>query len=184
MVSELIDVTTCTWNRQLLLQHFLPADVSNILSIPIGEHMEDFVSWHFDSKGIFSVKSAYKIHVDMERRASVTQVGQGSTNESLKTEVFHKLWKVQCPPKVHHFLWRFANNNNHPLYMNIARRGVELDTRCAVCHRLFEDGGHLFMSCKFVKQRWRSLMLEDDRLNTQGSKKKKSCSLASPHSKF
>jgi hypothetical protein len=79
----------------------------------------------------------------MERRASVAQVGQGSANESLKNEVFGKLWKVQCPPKVHHFLWRFAHNS-HPLYMNIARRGVELDTRCAACHNFFEDGGIYF----------------------------------------
>jgi hypothetical protein len=48
--------------------------------------------------------------------------------------------------------------------MNIARRGVELDTRCAVCHKYFEDGGHLFLTCKFAKQRWQCLLLEDVRL--------------------
>jgi hypothetical protein len=79
----------------------------------------------------------------MEMRASVAQVGHGSTTDSLKTEVFGKLWKLQCPPKVHHFLWRFAHNS-HPLYMNIARKGVQLDTRCAICNTLFEDGGICF----------------------------------------
>ena len=48
--------------------------------------------------------------------------------------------------------------------MNIERKGVDLDTRCAVCNRLFEDGGHLFLKCKFIKQRWRALLLEDVRL--------------------
>ena len=48
--------------------------------------------------------------------------------------------------------------------MNIARKGVELDTRCAVCHKHFEDGGYLFLKCKLAKQRWRSLLLEDVRL--------------------
>jgi hypothetical protein len=48
--------------------------------------------------------------------------------------------------------------------MNIARRGVDLDTRCAVCNKFFEDGGHLFLKCKYAKQRWRALMLEDVRL--------------------
>jgi hypothetical protein len=47
------------------------------------------------------------------------------------------------------------------MYMNIARRGVDLDTRCAICHKFFEDGGHLFLNCKHVKQRWRGLLLED-----------------------
>lgn len=48
--------------------------------------------------------------------------------------------------------------------MNIRRRGVELDTRCAVCGRLFEDGGHLFLNCKMVKPCWRALQLEEVRL--------------------
>lgn len=124
---------------------------------------EDFIAWHFDSKGVFSVKSAYKVHVEMEKRSAVTQVCQGSNFTPLRTEVFRKIWKIPCPPKVHHLLWRLAHNS-HPLYLNIARRGVELDTRCEVCHKYFEDGGHLFLACKSAKQRWRSLMLEDVRL--------------------
>jgi hypothetical protein len=48
--------------------------------------------------------------------------------------------------------------------MNIARRGVELDMKCAVCQKLFEDGSYLFLKCKYVKQRWRALLLEDVRL--------------------
>uniref|UniRef100_A0A8I7BHK6 Reverse transcriptase zinc-binding domain-containing protein n=1 Tax=Hordeum vulgare subsp. vulgare TaxID=112509 RepID=A0A8I7BHK6_HORVV len=48
--------------------------------------------------------------------------------------------------------------------MNIARRGVVLDTSCVVCHRLFEDGGHLFFRCKGVKPLWRGLQIEDIRM--------------------
>jgi hypothetical protein len=33
---------------------------------------------------------------------------------------------------------------------NLARRGMELDTRCVVSNRLDEDGGHLFCKCKYV----------------------------------
>jgi hypothetical protein len=163
MVDELIDGTTGTWKRSLIEQCFLPADVPIILSIPLREQSEDFVAWHFDSKGLFSVKSAYKVHVDMMKRSCISQEGQMSEGVTVKNEVFKKIWQVQCPPKVHHFLWRLAHNS-HPLHMNIARRGVDLDTRCAVCHKYFEDGGHLFLTCKFAKQRWRILMLEDVRL--------------------
>lgn len=35
-----------------------------------------------------------------------------------------------------------------------------MDTRCAVCGRLFEDGGYLFFKCKLAKHRWRALLLE------------------------
>lgn len=47
--------------------------------------------------------------------------------------------------------------------MNIERRGVDLDTRCSVCGRLFEDGGHLFLGCKEVKKVWRATQLENVR---------------------
>ena len=96
------------------------------------EDSDDFVAWHFDNLGRFSVKSAYKVHIDVERQSAVRQEGQGSDSISVKNEVFAKLWKAKCPPKVHHFLWRMAHNS-HPLYMNIERKGVHLDTRCAVC---------------------------------------------------
>jgi hypothetical protein len=76
------------------------------------------------------------------------------------TEGLEKNWKLESPPKVHHFLWRFGHNR-HPLHMNIARHGVELDTMCVVCNRLFEDGGHLFLRCKEAKACWRALKLDD-----------------------
>jgi hypothetical protein len=47
--------------------------------------------------------------------------------------------------------------------MNIKRKRVELDTRCPMCNRMDEDGGHLFLKCKCVKHIWRSLLLEDVR---------------------
>jgi hypothetical protein len=160
MVADLIDHSTLAWNHQLIAQHFHVDDIPIILSIPIRADSEDFIAWHFDEKGQFLVKIAYKVHVEMECKSAIRQEGQGSNSLSIKHEVFKQIWKVQCPPKVHHFLWRLAHNS-HPLYMNIARRGVDLDTRCEVCNKYFEDGGHLFLKCKYAKQRWRALMLED-----------------------
>jgi hypothetical protein len=57
MVGELIDVVSGSWRRELAEQHFLSADVPIILSIPLREDTQDFVAWHFDPKGCFSVKS-------------------------------------------------------------------------------------------------------------------------------
>lgn len=48
--------------------------------------------------------------------------------------------------------------------MNVERKGVEADTRCIVCKRLFEDVGHMFFNCKEVKRLWRVLDMEDVRL--------------------
>jgi hypothetical protein len=43
----------------------------------------------------------------------------------------------------------------------VARRGVDIDSRCLVCLRLDEDCGHLFFKCKKVKSCWRLLNLEN-----------------------
>ena len=44
--------------------------------------------------------------------------------------------------KVKMFVWRVAHNSLQ-VKLNIARRGVDLDTRCPMCWRLDEDGGPL-----------------------------------------
>ena len=48
---------------------------------------------------------------------------------------------------------------------------MDIDTRCPVCRRLDEDGGHCFLKCKKMKQCWQALNLEDIRLQllTHGS---------------
>lgn len=37
---------------------------------------------------------------------------------------------------------------------------MKLDTKCCMCGRLDEDGGHLLFKCKEVKPVWRALNLE------------------------
>ena len=41
--------------------------------------------------------------------------------------------------------------------MNLERRGMELDTRCVMCNRRGEEGGHLFFGCKSVRPIWQML---------------------------
>ena len=40
---------------------------------------------------------------------------------------------------------------------------MEIDTKCPICLRLDEDGGHCFLKCKFAKECWRALNLEEER---------------------
>jgi ribonuclease HI len=153
-VAELINPVSGTWDHDLVKQTFNPEEANIILAIPIVDQVDDFLAWHRDNRGIFTVKSAYKLHVELQLRQHRSFSGPSPDQSAWK-----KLWKMPCPPKVMHFLWRFGHNS-HPLYMNIERRGVELDTRCPICCRLFEDGGHLFLRCKWVKKLWAALELE------------------------
>jgi hypothetical protein len=83
-VCELIDPVTGTWDSQLVEQTFNRDEAAVILSIPIVEDMEDFCAWHPDSRGIFTVKSAYKLHVGLLYRQSVEPAVEGTPR--------------QCPP--------------------------------------------------------------------------------------
>lgn len=119
-VCELIDPDTGSWDQALVERCFHPDDVPYVLSIPISDQTEDFLAWHFDSKGIFSVKSAYKVHVVVLKREASRQKGQSMSGDATQNEMFRLIWKQKCPPKVQHFLWRLAHNS-HPMYMNITR---------------------------------------------------------------
>ena len=103
------------------------------------------MAWHFDVKGLFSVKSVYHVLEDEKERGQTRQVGQSSSISVDEHGVsWQSLWKMKCPPKVKLFLWRLKHDSL-PLRMNIMRRGMEIDTRCPVCWRLDEDGGHCFL---------------------------------------
>jgi hypothetical protein len=57
-VSELLN-TDGTWNLQMLNTWFLPIDVENILKIkPSRRNDSDFIAWHPDNRGLFTVRSA------------------------------------------------------------------------------------------------------------------------------
>ena len=91
----------------------------------------------------------------MGRQAGASSGGTGSEWEK---NIWKRVWKLECPPRVHHFLWRFGLNSL-PLRMNIEKKHVELDTRCAVCNAMFESGGHLFVACREAAKAWKEMKI-------------------------
>ena len=146
-VSELMDPATGGWDATLVRDIFWEEDAKVILSIPIHAGRENRMAWHFDKKGIFSVKSAYKVFGKEQITKSRKDGASSSTPDEGLELVWGKIWDVQCAGKIKHFLWRFCHNS-HPLRMNLRRRGMSIDTRCVMCSRFDEDGAHLFFKCK------------------------------------
>ena len=60
MVADLIDPAFGQWDETLVRDTFREEDARLILAIPLRDDMEDFRGWHFDHKGVFSVRSTYK----------------------------------------------------------------------------------------------------------------------------
>ncbi|EEC79285.1 hypothetical protein OsI_20088 [Oryza sativa Indica Group] len=163
-VVELIDPGTGWWDEQLVNDLFWPEDAATILATQVDENLEDWPTWHFDSKGLFSVKSAYKLAVQIREKEKCRDASGSSLNTShADTLQWEKIWNMEVPNKIKMFVWRLAHNSL-PVRCNIRRRGMESDNLCPMCNRFDEDCGHLFLKCKGVKECWRSLNLEEVRL--------------------
>jgi hypothetical protein len=69
LVSELIDNYNVAWDSQKLQTFFLPMDRELIMSIPLStRQQDDFWAWHYDKSGVFSVRSAYRMLVEMREK--------------------------------------------------------------------------------------------------------------------
>ena len=143
-VCELIDPSTGSWDSNLVRELFWPEDVNLMLSIPIFEDMEDEWAWHFEEKGFFTVKSAYRLKRRLDDAALQGQMGSYAPH---CCEDWSAIWKLECPGKIKLFLWRIAHNSM-PHRLNLMRRGMKLDPICPMCNRVNEDGAHLFLNVK------------------------------------
>lgn len=150
-VEELINPISGEWDEQLVRDTFWPEDAEVILSIPIGHGGNDWPAWHFDSRGLFSVKSAYKLAVQCRDRDRMRDTTASTVGSSRSGDFpWHRIWQLRLPRKIQMFLWRLAHNSL-PVKQNLRRRKVDTGTLCPVCRRYDEDCGHLFFKSKVAR---------------------------------
>lgn len=100
-VTDLIDPTTGKWDKELIEGLFWEEDVKQILTIPIRAGVEDGLAWHFDNRGIFSVKSAYHVLEDERRRHKPKQDGASSSGQTnMEKLCWQQIWKLPYLPKL------------------------------------------------------------------------------------
>lgn len=154
MVSELIDQTLRTWNKQLMNEVFLQMDSNMIMSIPLCTSTQgDFWAWHYEKSGMFTVRSAYRMMVHtIERVTSWLENTAGRSNTKEDEKEWNKLWKEQVPSKVRVFLWRLAHQSI-PTQDIRQRRKMADNSKCNVCGR--EDSWkHSLLECHMAKAVW------------------------------
>jgi hypothetical protein len=84
-----------------------PHDVAEVLKIRIPQRGgEDFVAWHYEKSGLFSVRSAYKLALDSEMAERAHE--RSSSRPSGDRSMFKEIWSAKVPPKVRVFAWRLA----------------------------------------------------------------------------
>jgi hypothetical protein len=147
-VSQLMREGTNDWDEAKIRRFFQPWDVEEILKIKIPTCKgPDIIAWHFERSGVFSVHSANRLVL---ARATNLDGEGGSSAPGGDRAVWRKLWKLQVPPKVRNFLWKFIKNGL-PTNTNRYYRHLSSDGACEMCHHVNEDGFHAIMDCPHAK---------------------------------
>ena len=149
-VDILINAEDGTWNTVLLQQLFLHHEVNIILGIALSTNLpRDKLVWFPMKNGLFSMKSAYKIAMEMQEGAAM-----GTVSDDSNLRKFWKyIWQMNIPHKVHHFTWRSCRNIL-PTKDNLLRRKIVTDGYCEECYEDVESSGHLFWECSWARKIW------------------------------
>ena len=107
-MSELLDLEGNDWDFDKLIHVFNPADVEEIAKIKIpARRMEDFIAWHWEKTGLFTVRSAYNLALRIKQ-------GQFATSSSSAPDgsrkLWSRIWSGKVPPKVNVFIWKLARD--------------------------------------------------------------------------
>ena len=106
-VADLIETTTASWREDLIRTVFTTFDAEAILKIPLcTRRVADFWSWGEDSRGKFSVGSAYRmlVRTKYDRVGWLEEREEPSSSEGDNSE-WRAIWKIEVPSKIKVFLW-------------------------------------------------------------------------------
>lgn len=129
-VAELINTHLCCWKNDVLVENFLNQDIDLIKQIPLSlRRPVDSLYWWPAKDGKYTVKSAYWL---------------GSLNHIQHWELTHgpevsdrwsKIWSLDVPPKLKHFVWR-AVGGCLAVKETLGKRHIASTKICSIC-----DGG-------------------------------------------
>lgn len=101
------------------------------------------------------MKSAYGVAISVLNEKKGTMTGGDCSDASKITNLWKSIWKLECPNKIQHFLWRACKDilpTNHCL----ARRKVTVEDRCAACGGK-ESSAHALWDCRMASKVWKEL---------------------------
>ena len=100
-------------------------------------------------KGLFTVKSAYKVAREVLHGRNLAKSSRGCVGK----EVWAALWKLRIPNKIKVFGWR-ACNDILPTKQNLSKQKIIEDEMCPICMRFPESVIHALWECEAAKDVW------------------------------
>lgn len=148
-VEDLINPVDLSWNLDLLNAYVHKDDVSIIRSLAISRNPKpDSYGWLFTDHGRYTVKSGYRTEIlypDLGSRHS-------DMGPNVKPLLAHA-WKLQCSPKLQHFVWQIISGSL-PVTKNLRFRGIKCDLQCHICGAEEESINHVLFECPIARQTW------------------------------
>ncbi|XP_062147743.1 uncharacterized protein LOC133856702 [Alnus glutinosa] len=147
IVSMLIDHEVCGWNSGLITEIFNPEEAKVIVTLPLCPTLPpDRLVWRGTTNGIFSVRSAYHMGMEVKVRDN------GSTSKEVGGhKVWSTIWRLGVPNNVKKFMWR-ACNDLLPTKQNLHRRKIVENESCPCCCR--DADIHALWNCPAAQDVW------------------------------
>jgi len=129
-------------------------DIETIYQIPLTtRRQEDFWAWHYEKRGFFSVRSAYRMLVSNKERYSAWLDNRpGKSDYQSEEREWKALWKVQVPSKIKIFLWRLARQSI-PSRDVLHNRKMADSGNCLLCG-MADSWRHSLLECNMAKCVW------------------------------
>ncbi|CAL1404049.1 unnamed protein product [Linum trigynum] len=151
-VRDLISPELDQWDETVVEACFPTEIASRIKQIPLrGLDEVDKQIWMDTPNGDYSAKSGYKWWLKRyKEERQLAEVGEA--------HVWKKLWAMEVPSKVKHFVWRFARDAL-PTGDHISIKSERRTDKCPFCD-LKETQVHLFDECQWTSRLWRGCVLD------------------------
>ncbi|KAF7843842.1 uncharacterized protein G2W53_000747 [Senna tora] len=150
-VCELLNEEGTGWNVAVISSIFRENMCNRIQKIPINHRQgEDRWSWVPDLKGVFTVKSCYK--VAMAERWPGINITPG-TLITVEEKFWKRIWKLPLMPKYKVFIWRVCLDIL-PTAGALSGRGVNIDAVCSLCGSDEESTFHALLECPRLDSVW------------------------------
>jgi hypothetical protein len=144
-----------SWNLARLQQYFIQEDVDEICKLkPSSRNEMDFIAWHPEKRGVFTVKSAYQLA--LKGSEQFQNQGAISARPDGQRPGWKVIWGCSVPPKVKILAWKICRNAIST-HTNLARRSLPVSRQCPICGLEEEDSFHVFMRCPHAQQLWEAM---------------------------
>jgi len=142
-VSHLMNLGFLSWDHTIVQSIFTHTDANSILATPLySRPADDSRVWRATTNGSYTVKSAYRIYIDLIH-----------ASEPPNSSHWKLLWNLKVPPRVCAFIWR-TTHQCLPIRVNLFTCGIPCIESCVSYDLLAESHMHIFLVCSKAIECW------------------------------